>query len=379
MKIVERKILVRDLVADYKDNNEGGVVGYGGRLDIRPPYQREFVYKDAQRDAVIDTVHRGFPLNVMYWADRGDDTFEVMDGQQRTISLCQYVAGTFSFDFGNGPRYFYNLTQDEKDRILDYELFVYVCEGTESQKLDWFKIINIAGVKLSDQELRNAVYHGPWLAAAKVWFSRVNGPADTISTGYVKVKTIRQELLETALEWICLRDNLEGVESYMASHQHHPNATELWTYFQAVLDWAKSTFPVLRGEMTSVDWGKLYRDHGSEFPDGAALETRVKRLMADDDIQRRSGIYPYVLDGDERHLNLRAFTENQKRAAFERQQHRCASGSKCRTPDNEDGMKEFAWAEMEGDHITPWSKGGRTVPENCQMLCLPCNRQKSDT
>lgn len=378
MKIQPHNISVRDLIEAYQDNGEGGVAGYGGKLDIRPPYQREFVYKDAQRTAVIHTVRSGYPLNVMYWADHRDGTYEVMDGQQRTISLGQYAAGKFSCDFGNGPKYFYNLTPDEKNQLLDYELFVYVCDGTDSEKLDWFQTINIAGEKLSNQELRNAVYHGSWLADAKKWFSRVNGPGDAVGLNYVSVKTVRQELLERALEWIILRDGLDTVKDYMALHQKDPNATDLWSYYQNVVQWAKSTFPVKRSHLSSVDWGKLYHQHGSTFPDGNALENRVAALMADEDVQKKPGIYPYVLDGDVRHLNIRAFTPNQKREAFERQKGLCASGTHCRTPSNSDGQERFELSAMEADHIKPWSKGGHTVPENCQMLCVPCNRQKSD-
>ena len=91
MKIDLHKISVRELVKDYSNSDEEGVKGYGGKLDIRPKYQREFVYKDAQRDAVIDTVRQNFPLNVMYWVKNPNDTFEVLDGQQRSISICEYV------------------------------------------------------------------------------------------------------------------------------------------------------------------------------------------------------------------------------------------------------------------------------------------------
>lgn len=376
MKIEQQNITVRDLVEGYSDSGELGVFGNSGKLNIRPPYQREFIYKESQRAAVIDTVRRGFPLNVMYWADQGDGKFEVMDGQQRTISLAQYVTGVFSFDFGGGPKYFYNLTQDEKTQILDYELFIYVCAGTDSQKLDWFKTINIAGEKLTDQELRNAVYHGPWLSDAKPYFSRTGGPAASVSSDYLSGTPIRQEVLETALEWICLRDGLESVEDYMAKHQHEPNAMDLWNYFEIVIRWAKSTFPVRRKELKGVNWGQLYSRHGSAFPDGGEIETRVSALMADEDVQKKSGIYSFVLDGDVRHLNIRAFSTNQKREAYERQGGRCANASKCITPENGDGIESFQLEEMEADHKIPWSKGGHTVPENCQMLCIACNRTK---
>ena len=161
MKIEERKVTVREVTEGYFNDAEEGVVGYDGRLDIRPKYQREFVYKDAQRNEVIRTVMKELPLNVMYWVDRGEEyeddpdepRYEVLDGQQRTLSLCEYVDGNFSVD----DKYFNNLPSDQQAKFLDYELFVYVCNGTDSEKLDWFRIINIAGEELTDQELRNAV------------------------------------------------------------------------------------------------------------------------------------------------------------------------------------------------------------------------------
>ena len=159
MEIHPKELTVRQLCEQYADNNEGGVVAYGGKLDVRPPYQREFVYDQKDRDAVIDTVLKNFPLNVMYWADREDGTYEIIDGQQRTISICQYVTNVFSINIDGMPRKFFNLTKDLQEKILDYKLFIYVCRGTESEKLDWFKTINIAGKVLNQQELRNAVWH----------------------------------------------------------------------------------------------------------------------------------------------------------------------------------------------------------------------------
>ena len=206
----------------------------------------EFVYKDKQRDAVIETVRQGFPLNVMYWAKREDDTFEVIDGQQRTLSLCQYHNGDFAYMM----RYFHNLQDDEQQQILDYELMVYVCEGSDSEKLKWFETINIAGEKLTQQELRNAVYHGSWLADAKRYFSKNGCAAYQIGQDYVSGSPIRQEFLEKALDWI----SQGQIEAYMAKHQHDPNALALWQYFQAALTWVEATFPVKRKkEMKGVN------------------------------------------------------------------------------------------------------------------------------
>jgi hypothetical protein len=295
----------------------------------------------------------------MYWAVRDDGGFEVIDGQQRTISICQYVNGDFSYE----GRYFHNLQADEKETLLSYELSVYRCSGTDSEKLAWFKTINIAGEKLTDQELRNAVYSGSWVSAAKPIFSKNNCPAYLLGSDYLTGSPIRQDYLETTIEWI----NKGGdVESYMAAHQQDPNANTEWLYFQSVIAWTKATFPKYRSEMKGVPWGLLYNVHKDTPQNAMELEVRVASLMADEDVTNKKGIYTYVLTNEERHLSIRAFTDNQKRESFERQTGLCP---KCK--------KQFEIGQMEADHITPWSKGGRTTAENCQMLCKDDNRRKS--
>ena len=367
MKIEPRQITVRQLAKGYEDRPaEGGVVGYGGKLDIRPPYQREFIYKDKQRDAVIETARKGFPLNVMYWSVRDDGGYEVIDGQQRTISLCQFVEGDFSINIDGHRLAFYNLQDDQQDQILDYKLTVYLCSGTDSEKLEWFKTINIAGEELTDQELRNAVYHGPWTADAKRYFSKTGCPAYAVGNEYMTGTPIRQEYLETAVDWHADATGVESIDKYMSLHQHDESAGELWHYFQGVINWVRSTFPNHRKEMRSVDWGRLYNKYGKKTLDPTKLEECVAALMIDDDVTKKSGIYPFVLDGKQKHLNLRSFSEAMKRGAFERQKGTCA---KCK--------KQFERSGMEADHITPWSQGGKTITENCQMLCKECNRRKS--
>lgn len=374
MKIELKKVTVREVAKHYRDSAEEGVVGYDGKLNIRPKYQREFVYDVKQREAVLATIRRGFPLNVMYWAANEDGTYEVLDGQQRTISFCQYAAGDFSIKVDGHPMAMHNLTQPQRDQILDYELMVYVCEGDDQDKLDWFRTINIAGVKLTEQELRNAVYTGPWLTHAKSIFSKTGGPAIGLASKYVTGTPIRQELLETALEWKSGGD----VKAYMAAHQHDPNANELWTYFRNVIWWVEGTFTVYRKEMKGVEWGPLYDRYKDQQFDTAELERRTVALMQDPDVSSRKGIYPYLLTGDERTLSIRQFDDRDRRAAYERQQGKCANGARCRSPGNGDGQRVFTISEMEADHITPWSKGGKTTAENCQMLCAPCNRDKSN-
>ena len=367
MEITELKVTVGEVCEGYFNDAEEGVVGYNEKLDIRPKYQREFVYKDAQRDEVIRTILKGLPLNVIYWCkvkrDDGSDGFEVMDGQQRIISFCEYVDGSFSVD----DKYFYNLPKDQKDRILKYPLLVYACDGTDSEKLEWFRIINIAGEKLTDQELRNAVYAGTWTADAKRYFSKTGCAASILAGDYLRGSSIRQEYLETALSWASAAEN-KSIEAYMAEHQNDPSAVQLWNYFRSVIEWAQAIFPKTRKEMKGLPWGLFYNQHGERTDlDPKALEEEIQRLMGDEDVTKKSGIYEYLLTGDERKLSIRAFDRRDALAAYERQNHKCALCG-----------ETFDFPKMQADHIIPWSKGGKTVPENCQMLCTQCNLKKSN-
>lgn len=360
MEIKLHEIKIRDIVDGYVDNHEDGVVGYGGKLDIRPPYQREFIYNEKERNAVIDTINKGFPLNVMYWSKNGDK-YELLDGQQRTLSFCQYYNGDFSVDYKG----FGNLQKDLQDKFLDYTLMIYICEGTPSEKLEWFKIINIAGEELSAQELRNSQYTGTWLHDAKRHFSKTGCPAYQIGEKYINAVLNRQGFLETALRWIANRDKIE-IEEYMGKHQQDSDANELWMYYQSVIDWVNRLFPYYRREMKGVDWGILYNDYKNQSYNSEKMEDKIKELMMDDDVTKKSGIYYYLITGQEKYLSIRSFTDNQKREAYERQKGIC---NNCK--------EHFEIEEMEADHITPWHDGGKTTSDNCQMLCRECNRRKS--
>jgi len=294
----------------------------------------------------------------MYWVKNKDGTYEVMDGQQRTISFCEYVKGNFSLDY----KYFHNLTKDEQEQILNYKLMIYFCEGKDKEKLDWFKIINIAGLKLTDQELRNAIYSGTWLSDAKRYFSKSGCPAYSIASDYMKGSPIRQDYLETAINWI----SKGKIEEYMAKNQHKPDANKLWLYFQSVINWIKAVFPNYRKEMKGVDFGILYNEFKDKELDSKKIEKEIVKLMQDEDVTKKSGIYPYILTKNEKYLNIRAFTDRQKREAYERQKGICP---KCK--------KQFEIGEMEADHIKPWHEGGKTIAKNCQMLCKEDNRIKS--
>lgn len=370
MNIDEHGIAVRELVDEYENLGYDGVTGYGGRLDIRPKFQREFIYKMDQRRAVIRTILDGFPLNTMYWslsADPGTGAtlYELLDGQQRTMSICEYVEGEFSVEIDGYPKNFDNLSADDQTKILDYQLQIYHCEGTEDEKLRWFEVINIAGETLKKQELRNAIYTGPWLTDAKRYFSRENQAAHLLARDYVNVGEVdRQALLEKAITWVAAKGD-DNIKAYMNDHRLDPNASALWTYFKSVIDWAKLTFPKVRSHLKPVHWNELYERFKDTTLDAEALELEVKRLMQDSEVEKKSGIYEYVLTRDERVLGLRTFDENLKREAYERQDGVCPQCG-----------EHYEFNEMDGDHILPWLRGGKTTAENCQMLCVRDNRSR---
>lgn len=257
MEIELHEITIRELISGYQNNDEEGVFGYGGKLNIRPPYQREFVYDTDKKRKVIESVMSKFPLNVMYWSTNDDGTFEVLDGQQRIMSICEYCTTnqSFGYKFRGMECGFYTLPNDLREDMLEYKLMVYFCYGDESEKLDWFKTINIKGLELREQEMRNAVYSGSWVSDAKRYFSKTKSPAKGLAGDYLDGAANRQDYLQEAIKWIS-----DGkIDSYMNQHRDKPNANELWLYFRQVIEWVKVTFPKYHKEMKGLDWGMLYR------------------------------------------------------------------------------------------------------------------------
>lgn len=367
MEIKLQNIKINEISKGYKDNQLEGVFGMNGKLNIRPPYQREFVYGEKQRRAVIDTILKGFPLNTIYWVDNGNDNYEVLDGQQRTISICQFINGEFSINFNGVEMFFHNLPSDVQEKILNYELMVYICEGDNSERLDWFRTINIAGEKLTDQELLNANFVGTWLDDAKRKFSKPNCVAYKIGQKYLKGSPIRQEYLETALNWISEGD----IVGYMSKHQHDVNANELWLYFSSIIEWIKTTFGEnnYRKEMQGLNWGELYNKYHNNIYDVVAVENKVNELMANEEVTEKKGVYEYILSGEDENiackLSKRIFSTADKRTAYERQKGICPITN-----------QYFPIEEMQADHIVAWWKGGTTTLSNLQMISKTANARK---
>lgn len=388
MKIELKPITVREVVENYSDNAEEGVVGYDGKLNIRPAYQREFVYKDEQRNEVIRTIMRGypsteFPLNVMYWAKTDENHFELIDGQQRTISLCQYANNEFSIIIDGMPQNFDNLSQEKKDYFLNYKLQIYVCTGTPDEKLEWFSIINLAGEPLTQQELLNANYTGPWLSSAKRYFMKSNSPAYLLANKYAEIEAnqSRGKGLETAIKWI----SDGNVKQYMADHQNDDTADVLWQHFKTVIEWVQSTFTVYKPEMKGLNWGRLYEQYHEQSYDPTIVSSQIQKLYVDLYIKNHAGIFEYVLGGsiDTKLLDVRVFDDAIKNSVYSAQTTAAEAkgGSNCPLcAIGHDTNKSKIWKldEMDADHVTAWSKGGATSIENCQMLCITHNRAKGN-
>ena len=375
MEVKHLTVKIRELVEGFKDLKEEGVTGCGGSLNIRPAFQREFVYPVSAQKAVIDSIMKGFPINTFYWGSVVGG-HEIIDGQQRTMSICNFCNNDFAIET-SGLTYFHSLTQEEKKKLLDYEITVYVCDGTEREKLDWFNIVNTGGVLLTKQELRNACYTGKWLTDAKKHFSRINCAAMVV--GQVAGNTVikgspdRQEILEKVLLWfadsrgIDTKNKDNAIGQVMSEFRHQDNASELWEYFRSVMDFVKQVFIKHRKEMVGLDFGLMYNKHKGQTFDPIAIEQKVAALLQDEDVTKKSGVFEFVLGGNEKLLSIRAFSDKVRREVFE------AQGGVCPICG-----ENFAINEMQADHITAWSKGGKTTSDNCQMLCKKCNLGKSN-
>jgi hypothetical protein len=364
MEINLKEVTIAELYEGHEYDELSDILGYGGRLNIRPAYQREFIYQPEQEQEVIRSVIQKFPLNVMYWSDEGDH-YELLDGQQRTLSICRYLDRAFSVD----KLYIHNQTPDVQKRIMDYKLLIYVCKGTVSEKLKWFNVINISGEQLTDQEVRNAVYTGAWLTDAKKRFSKLTGKGVLLGSRYLVGDPKRQKYLETAIKWAANSDieRFGGdIRTYMGIYQDKPNANDLMLYFQKVINWVEATFPKYDSLMKGLDWGRIYETYKDKTDiDTDKLQAELERLWIDDDVTHKAGAYEYVLGGEEKVLNIRKFTPAMAKAAYTRQHAIC----------NICG-KHFELSQMEADHRKPWCEGGPTSAENCQMLCKECNRKK---
>lgn len=369
----------------YNELEARGLTGLAGRLVIQPEYQRHYIYNDGKRDvAVIDSLLAGYPLGLLYFNVNGD-RLEVLDGQQRITSIGRFVTGKFAIKVDGREQTFSSLPVDAQSKIVDTELLVYECSGTEPEIRDWFRTINIAGVPLNQQELLNSIYSGPFVTAAKAVFSNSNNANLQKWAAYVKGDPKRQDVLAVALSWVAAANELD-VDGYLAQHRTSSSIEELRNYFTSVIDWAAAVFTgVPRKEMRGLEWARLYETYHSNGYDPAQVEADVAALYDDPAVTNRRGVFEFVLGGktDPQLLAVRLFDEQTRRAAFARQtaDARAAGVSNCpvcASGTNANRARIYAPDEMEADHVTAWSRGGASTLANCEMLCVPHNRAKGN-
>lgn len=365
MEIIKKEISIRDLVHEYTNDEELGVYAFDNKLNIRPPYQREMVYNMDQQVAVIRSIMNNYPLNTMYWADNGDGTYSMIDGQQRSLSICRFCEGDYSFE-DKYIHQFKRIFPEKYEAFMNYKLDVYVCKGTKEEQLNWFKVINTYGERLNDQELLNVNYVGRWLTSAKKYFSKTNCPAANVGGMYLNGSPIRQDYLRTVLSWIA--NGEENIPIYMAQHAEDANAKELVDYFNTVIDWVKNIFPEYNPVMRGMPWGLLYNEYCDEEFDSDEVAELLNELKMDEEVTSKKGIYKYIFTQDEKDLSIRKFSDRQRERAYLKQKGVCPICG-----------GHFTLKQMEADHIVPWSKGGKTIDANLQMLCKRCNKDKSSS
>lgn len=387
MKTELKTYTVKEITEGFVYNEfEGkGLFGLSGKLTIQPEYQRNYIYADGKKDvACIDSLLKGYPLGLIYFNKTDEDRYEVLDGQQRITSIGRYVNGKFAIDFNGNKHYFSGLSKEQQDRILDSVLLVYECEGTETEIKEWFKTINIAGVPLNQQELRNAIYSGTFVTLAKQEFSNSQNANQQKWQSYIRGVPNRQEILEEALNWVSKGE----IDDYMSKHRYDTNINELKLYFDTVIDWTSRVFVNVESEMRGLEWGRLYETYHNNSYNPSDIEQRLSELYEDSDVSKKSGIYEYLLSKEKTELikllSIRAFTETDKKSKYKEQTNEAKKSNSsncpvCITDKQYDHMTHiWTYKEMAGNHIVPWSKGGKTERGNLQMLCRHHNGLKSN-
>lgn len=367
----------------YNELEGKGLFGLSGKLTIQPEYQRNYIYADGKRDvAVIDSILKSYPIGLIYFSRVGKDKFEVLDGQQRITSIGRFITGKFAVKDKNGHEQYYSgMANVQREQIMNTKLLIYICEGDEPEIKDWFKTINIAGVPLTEQEILNAVYSGPFVTHAREEFSNSQNANVQKWNTYIAGDIKRQAYLECALDWV----SDGAIDNYMSLHRNDTDITEIKKHFNTVIDWISKTFTNVESEMKGLEWNRIYETYHKKKYNPAIVSASVQRLYGDSFVKNRRGIFEYVLGGevDTKLLEIRLFDEPTKRSAYELQtttakRKRVSNCPLCVIGHTANKNKIWNLSEMDADHVTAWSRGGTTSAKNCQMLCKTHNRAKGN-
>ena len=377
-------ITVRDICEGFVYNElEGkGLFGLNGKLTIQPEYQRNYIYADGKKDvAVIDSVLKGYPLGLIYFNQVGD-RYEVLDGQQRITSLGRFVTHKLAIKDRNGMmQYIDGLNEEDRNKVLDTRLLIYICEGTEGEIKEWFQTINIVGLPLNNQEKLNAIYSGPFVTALKAEFSNSQNANIQKWSAYVTGSANRQDFLERALQWV----SQGNVEAYMSKHRQDNDITPVKTYFNTVINWVSGVFSDVLPEMRGLEWARLYEEHHNKPFNVTVISQRVHELYADPYVTNHKGVFEFILGGEKdlSLLNIRVFDRATINRVYTKQTALAKENGVSNCPDcalqqGSNSTRIYKLSEMDADHVTAWSKGGATDEANCRMLCRHHNRSKGN-
>lgn len=399
MQTKNESFSIAELCEGYVNNamgEEGGVTSMNGKLNIRPRYQRLYIRENDNvwRENLINSIICGFPINRLYFgafAEGSELRYEVLDGQQRLMTICEFLKGNFPVMVNNEPIYGNNLPEDIARIIRKYEVDVTICTGDEDARIKWFKRINQPNSILTEQELRNATYRGEWLDYLKKFFcatsansrKQVTDKEDKYYAGrYSRNRAVeRCDILETALDWISyyelpdMRDGDKGerIERYMHIHQNDEPNDNVINHYKKVIDWINDTFLNFSEKvdinkiqsLAGVEWGRLYTLYGNVArtdEETRYISDRVREmLVVQTSFGKPAGLYEWVVrgerEGDRGMITPRDFSEENKKKQYALQGGICPiSGEK------------LALCDMEAHHIIPWRNCGTNDIENLALL-----------
>jgi len=370
----------------YNELEGKGLFGLSGKLTIQPEYQRNYIYAEEKREAsVIESILKGYPIGLIYFNKVDKDKYEILDGQQRITSIGRFLTLKYTIkDENENPQKFDGMAADKRSKIENTKLLIYECEGTETEIMNWFETINIAGIPLNEQEKYNAVYYGPFVTLGKAEFSNSQNANIHKWSAYINGKVRRQDFLHTSLDWVS-SSKKTSIPDYMTSHRRDTNINELKTYFNSVVDWVSSVFSDVEKEMCGLEWGRLYETYHNKAYNPKNISAEVKKLYGDPYVKNRKGIFEYILGGskDTKLLDVRVFDDAAKYSVYSKQTKEAEKKGISNCPlcsIGHDSNKTKIWKlnEMDADHVTAWSKGGATDINNCQMLCKTHNQAKGN-